>query len=137
MIIDCKLPWYYCHTFENKSSLPPNPPPEGLVVGGFEAAGVTGAALFHPPKSSSAAIVGGSLKLFPPSKFDVVVVELPQNEKSLVVGIAGDLLSVFGFVLVAGSGLAQALFEPQGSSLGNPENVLELAGAGGADLAAG
>lgn len=137
IIIDCILLWYYSHTFENKSSLAPKPPPEGLVAGGLEAAGVTGAALFHPPKSSSAAIFGGSLKLFPPPKFDVVA-ELPQDEKSLViVATAGDLLSGFVFVLAAGSGLAQALFEPQGSSLAKPEKVLELAGASEADLAAG
>lgn len=100
------------------------------------AAGVTGAALLQPPKSSSAAILGGSFELDPRPKFDIVV-ELPQDEKSLVVEIARDLISVFGLGAVEGSGVAQALSEPQGSSLENPENALELAGARGADLAAG
>ena len=105
-------------------------------MGGLAAAGVSGAALFQPPKSSSAVILGGSLKLLPLARFDVVV-ESPQDEKSFVVVMAGDLLSVFGLVTAEGSGAAQALLEPQGSSLEKPENALELAGATGADFAAG
>lgn len=130
---------HYSHTFENKSSLAPKPPPDGFVddcAGGLAAAGVTGAALFHPPKSSSAVIFGGSLKLLPPAAFDVLI-ELPQDEKSFVVVMAGDLLSVFGLEVVDGSEVAQALLEPQGSSLEKPKNALELTGATGADLAAG
>lgn len=132
----------HSHTFENRSSLAPNPPPEGLLVdctGGLEAAGVSGAALLHPPKSpksSSTATFGAALELLPPPAFDAPV-ELPHEEKSLVVDMAGDLLSVFGFTVVEGSGLAQALLEPQGSSLENPENALELTGASGADLGVG
>lgn len=55
----------YSQTFENKSSLPaPNPPcfpPCCCPVErfGFGVVAATGAALAHPPKSSSAAIFGG------------------------------------------------------------------------------
>lgn len=102
------------------------------------AAGVSGAALFHPPKSSSAAILGVSLKLLLAPKLELVVIGgFPHDEKSLVVVIAGDLDSIFGFDIDAGSGVAQASFEPHGSSLESPKKALELAGATGADLAAG
>ncbi len=131
---------YHSHTLEKRSSLPPKPP-GGFVdacIGGLVAAGVSGAALLQPPKSSSAAILGVSLKLLLAPKFDfVVVVEFPQDEKSLVVVIAGDLVSALGFDAVEGSGVAQALSEPQGSSLENPEKAFVLTGATGADLAAG
>lgn len=130
---------YESHTFEYKSSLAPKPPPVGFAdgcCGGLEAAGVSGAALFHPPKSSSAAIFGSSLILVPPAGFDMFI-ELPHDEKSFVVVMAGDLLSVFGFELADDSGVAQALFEPHGSSFANPENALELTGATGADFVAG
>ena len=52
---------FYCHTLENRSSLPLSPPPvlvdtvEGLSAG-FE---TEGAALLQPPKSSSALTFGG------------------------------------------------------------------------------
>lgn len=130
---------YHSHTLENRSSLAPKPPAEGLVedcAGGLAAAGVTGAALLQLPKSSSAAIFGGALEMPPPPMFDEFV-EPPQDEKSLVVVIAGDLVSVFGFEVVDGSGVAHALLEPQGSSLEKPENELELTAATGADLGAG
>lgn len=133
---------HYSHTFEKRSSLAANPPPDGLLVdcaAGLVAAGVSGAALFQPPKSpksSSAATFGGALELLPPLGFDAPI-ELPQDEKSLVVVIAGGLVSVLGFAAVDGSGVAQALLEPQGSSFENPEKAFELTGASGADLEAG
>jgi hypothetical protein len=52
----------YSQTFENKSSLPPNPPAgfdvvfDCVVV--FVCAGAVGAALLQPPKSSSCATCG-------------------------------------------------------------------------------
>lgn len=67
----------------------------------------------------------------------VVIGGAPQDEKSFVVVIVGDPVSIFGFEAGAGSGVAQASFEPHGSSLEKPENALELTGATGADLAAG
>lgn len=50
----------YSQTFENRSSLAANPPAgfEAVVV--VPAPGVTGAALLHPPKSSSADTFGGA-----------------------------------------------------------------------------
>ena len=60
----------YSHTFENRSSPPPKPPAgllccddafdDMFLAGAVGTAGVTGAALFQPPKSSSAAIFGGA-----------------------------------------------------------------------------
>jgi hypothetical protein len=47
----------YSQTFENKSSLPPNPP-AGFVVVLCVVVVVVGAALLHPPKSSSCATCG-------------------------------------------------------------------------------
>lgn len=47
----------YSHTFENKSSLPPNPPAgfavDDVVLEVDVCAGAEGAALLQPPKSSS------------------------------------------------------------------------------------
>lgn len=129
----------HSHTFENKSSLAPKPPPEDLLVDcrvGLDAAGVSGAALFQPPKSSSAAIFGVCLEVLPPPGFEELI-GLPHDEKSLVVVMAADLTSILGFEVAEGSGVAQALSEPQGSSLENPENVLELTAATGADFGAG
>lgn len=51
--------------------------------------------------------------------------------------MAEDLISELGLAAVEGSGVAQALLEPQGSSLENPENALELTGASGADFGVG
>jgi hypothetical protein len=48
----------HCHTFENRSSLAPNPA-AGLPGVTF-AAGGAGAAVLHPPKSSSAATFGAA-----------------------------------------------------------------------------
>lgn len=78
------------------------------------------------------------MKLLLTPKLELVVIGgFPHEEKSLVVVIAGDLDSIFGFDTDAGSGVAQASFEPHGSSLERPEKALELVGATGADLAAG
>jgi hypothetical protein len=52
-----KIIFIYFQTFENRSSLPPNPPFEGLLP----VMVVVGAALAQPPKSSSAATVGAAV----------------------------------------------------------------------------
>ena len=49
------VPITHSQTFENKSSFVANP-----VAGLVPAAGVAGAALLHPPKSSSALTLGGA-----------------------------------------------------------------------------
>ena len=90
----------YSQTFENKSSLPPNPlpPPAGLLCcdgGGLAAAGAAGAALLQPPKSSSGATLGAACEVLPNVfvKVDGWVFEEaevpPHAEKSVDMGIEG------------------------------------------------
>lgn len=96
---------YYSQTLENRSSPPPNPPPAGFdedaaACGGLEAAGETGAALLHPPKSSSGVTLGGAFGVLPdPTPNEdcpVVVSEPPQAEKSLARGIGGAFVTGAG-----------------------------------------
>ena len=91
-------------------------------------AGVTGAALLQPPKSSSGATFGTGCELLPKPlpNVDDWVLELaavpPQAEKSVDIGIdefrAAEAGLAFGAVVVAeGSGVAHASLEPQASLL--------------------
>ena len=96
----------HSQTFENKSSLPENPPlllADLLCCGsGLLAAGVGGAALLQPPKSSSCATVGVGCEALPKpllKAFDCVfvgAVEPPQAEKSFDMGIEGALAGAAG-----------------------------------------
>ena len=92
------------------------------------AAGVTGAALLQPPKSSSGATFGVGCEVLPkplPNADDWVFKAagvLPQAEKSVDIGIDGFRAEVlglgFGAIVVAeGSGVAHASLEPQASLL--------------------
>lgn len=91
-------------------------------------AGVTGAALLQPPKSSSGATFGTGCEVLPKPlpNVDDWVLELagvpPQAEKSVDIGIDGfraaEVGLGFGAVVVAeGSGVAHASLEPQASLL--------------------
>lgn len=115
----------YSHTFENRSSLPPNPPAGFLVCVDVFAPGVTGTALLHPPKSSSSLIFGGLLAaklLTLPRPLFVLVAELPQPKSVFVADVVGgDLTTV-----ESGSGVVHTSLDPQGSI---PVR-LESAGAG-------
>ena len=103
-------------------------------------AGVTGAALLQPPKSSSGATFGTGCEVLPKPlpNVDDWVLDLagvpPQAEKSVDIGIDGFRAagagSGFGAVVVAeGSGVAHASLEPQASLLFEKlENVLVGAG---------
>ena len=131
----------YSQTFEKRSSLvPPNcPPPAGLLCtgGGLLAAGLTGAALLHPPNSSSGATFGVGFEALPNSlpNADGWVFEaagvLPQAEKSVDTGMDGFRGAGLGFgalVVAEGSGVAHASLEPHGSSLFEKlENALVVA----------
>ena len=126
----------HSHTFENKSSLPPNPDPPAPPVplaglaGAIVADGVivaTGAVeLLQPPKSSSALTFGGldvpnpPLAPSPPLLFAL----LPPHPNSLA------LVDAVVAVCVVASGLAAVAsdefhtsFEPQASELAQPEPV--------------
>lgn len=99
-----------------------------------EAAGA--GALLQPPKSSSWLTVGlleevPSLLPQPPksSSFDTLVMAGALYD--VVVGGAGDLYEVVGGAGAAGSGLLQALFEPQASILSRPDMAGTGAGFGG------
>ena len=114
-------PLYHSQTFENRSSLPPNPPP------GFDpevafAGGDTGAALFHPPKSSSAVTLGAAgapNPLFPLPRPGVDDEAPPQPPKSFALGNgrAGGLADAVLEVTGEGSGFAHASFEPHASAV--------------------
>lgn len=119
---------FYSHTLEKRSSDPPNPP-AGLVelfeveVGPEE----TGAALVHPPKSSSAATVGAGLD---------AALDIPQPPPiSLAVSVSGSFIidapEAAGGEETgagAGSGVFHAL-PPQGSIM--PAAATVAAGACG------
>ena len=136
----------HSQTFENRSSLvlPSPPPPAGLFCtrGGLLAAGVAGAALLQPPKSSSGATFGVDCEVLPKpppnAVFEAAGVP-PQAEKSVDIGIEGFRTGAAGFgigavVVVEGSGVAHASLEPQASLLFEKlEN--ELVAAGCADAA--
>ena len=102
------------------------------------AAGLTGAALLQPPKSSSGATFAVGFETLPNSlpNADDWVFEaagvLPQAEKSVDIGMdgfGGGAGLGFGALVVAeGSGVAHASLEPQGSSLFEKlENALLVA----------
>lgn len=95
---------------ENRSSFPPNPPP-GLPVPRLEA----GAALVHPPKSSSATTVGVDLAF--------VIGGAPQPLPiSLAVIVSGTFMVVdWALEAETGSGVLQASL-PHASKLA--ENML-------------
>ena len=154
----------YSQTFENRSSLgfalavgfaagDAGSPHGAAEIGAVKlgTAGVTGAAAFHPPKSSSTAILGGEgfagenedeLKPPPPGGDCMLLKpppapipalgngEFPQPKSPPVVDeTEGDLtldcvLGVGG----AGSEAAHALLDPHGSMVGT-ENVLFVGGA--------
>ena len=105
------------------------------------AAGVTGAALLQPPKSSSGATFGVACEVLPKplpnAVFEVVGVP-PQAEKSVDIGIEGFWVGAAGLgfgavVVVEGSGVAHASLEPQASLLFEKlENALAPAGCAGA-----
>lgn len=98
------------------------------------AAGVTGAALLQPPKSSSAATLGVGWDVLPKPlpnaddwAFEAADVP-PQAEKSVDIGIDGFRAAAAGFgfgavVVVEGSGVAHASLEPQASLLEKLENA--------------
>lgn len=103
------------------------------------AAGITGAALLHPPKSSSGATFGVTWELLlkPLLEFDDWVFEgaevPPQAEKSLDMGIDDACTDATGFALGAdvvfvGSGVAQASLEPHASIFEKPDDWLTVAG---------
>jgi hypothetical protein len=115
----------YSQTFEKRSSLAANPP------GFFETVlepGVTGAALFHPPKSSSTLTFGGAetAGLNPPRPPGTVlwfVSEPPDpHPKSLALACTGGGCLVTGEVTLAGplEEELHASFEPQASVLFQP-----------------
>lgn len=146
ILLHC-IPTSHSQTFENKSSLLPlKPPPaagllctEALLAGGLLTAGVTGAALLHPPKSSSGATFGVDCEVPPKplSNADDLVFEAagvpPQAEKSVDIGIDGFRGTAAGLglgavVVVDGSGVAHASLEPQASLFEKLEKALVAAG---------
>ena len=100
-------------------------------------AGLTGAALLQPPKSSSGATFGVGCEVLPDAVFEAALVP-PQAEKSVDIGIEGFRTRAagwgFGAVVVAeGSGVAHASLEPQASLLlVKLDNVLVAAGCANA-----
>ena len=130
---------HYSQTFENKSSLPPNPVVGFAVCEGGFAAGIAGAALVQPPKSSSGATFGGPCKLSPSpplSPNPLSLDGLPPHPKSFAAAeTAGGGFVVFGFgAMAVGSGVAHASFEPHASTLENPDKDGALVWVGGADF---
>ena len=111
------------------------------------AAGVSGAAVFHPPKSSSAVIFGGEIDwlLKPPAtggdcmlkpplpilpRSALAVGELPQPKSPVVAeDTEGDLTERACGVGAAGSLVAHASLDAHGSAVEIPENVLLVGGA--------
>ena len=132
---------------ENKSSLALKPL-AGFVVDDAVAAGLAvtvgiEAALVQPPKSSSSVIFGVARRPFPLAPLGPEAgldddEAPPHDEKSIVVAMDGAFPAglVVDVVLAAGSGVAQASLEPQGSALERLTNAfawvaLEAAGFGG------
>lgn len=89
---------------------------------------MAGTALFHPPKSSSAAILGADEASNPelPLK-PLLAAELPLQPKSLFGAddADGDFTGCTFVAVVGGSGVAHS-FEPHGSLLAKPEKAVEL-----------
>jgi hypothetical protein len=122
-----------------------------MKLGILEVAGVSGAAVFQPPKSSSAAIlgiagfggendcmpkppppVGDCILNPPPPVFEAVftVGELPHPKLPIEAEESGgDLIDWVCGTGAAGSGVAHALLEPHGSAVGIFEKVLLVGGA--------
>jgi hypothetical protein len=127
-------PLPYSQTFENRSSPPENP------AAGFgwtvPAPGVTGAALLHPPKSSSAVTFGGAalavLNPPPPGTILWFANEVPPDPhpKSPELACAGAGLLITGLVFAA----PQASFDPH-ASLAHP--LIVAAGGAGWDFGGG
>ena len=121
----------YPQTFEKRSSLASNPPALGLLIlgcceAGFGPCGDIGAALLHPPKSSSAVIFGGACEAKPPFEAELC----PQTESFDGADIGWGLGSGAFAMVEGGSGAAHASFEPHASVSPNPAN--ESSGIGGA-----
>lgn len=124
----------HSHTFENKSSDPPKPPPTGLDGGADREAVAVGAGagadgwLSHPPKSSSAVTRGAVVAAG-------VAPEAQPPKSSDIAGIAGVDFAGGGAGADTGAGAgafldAQTSLEPHGSS--SPEGgATGLEGAGG------
>ena len=161
-------PTHYSQTFDHRSSLAfalaagfwargaagaAGSPHGAAEIGAVKlgTAGVSGAAVFHPPKSSSAAILGGEgfgaekeevpnpplpdgdwmlLKPPPAPNPALAAGEFPHPKSPLVVDETdGDLALVCGFGIGGvGSEVAHASFAPHGSAVGT-ENVLFVGGA--------
>jgi hypothetical protein len=123
----------YSHTLEKRSSLVAKPP--AGFARGAAAAGVTGAALLQPPKSSSALTLGGPwlFGLNPPPPpgtilwFASDVPPEPHPKSPLLVCIGAGLLSG-GLVFAE----LHASFDPQASLLFHPLKTVGLAFGGGA-----
>lgn len=139
------LRFFYCQTFENRSSLPPNP------VAGLDPLGAAGVVvlLIQPPNSSSAATFGAGAK--PPEALgtigwlakeppvvEVVVVLLP-HPKSLEGGIevTGAGLGGSGAAGLGGSGAEAHSLEPHTPASDQALDVaIEASGFGVVEVAA-
>lgn len=127
----------HSHTFENKSSLPPNPldplPPPPIPVGGP-------VLLVHPPNSSSAATLGcATIPPDAPGTIEVLANDPPMLAPLLPQpkSLAGGGLMAAGLLAGAGSGAAQALPPHTSAPESAPALPMEasglvvVAGAGG------
>ena len=136
----------YSHTFENRSSDPPKPPP---LPAGFAAAAdpvpnpvvagagvAAGSALPHPPKSSSAAIVVSAGRVPPLAAGAETGAPHPSSARPLdLVAAAGDLAgSIEGGAAATGSALVHTSGEPHGSEAPSGEK-LDVAGFAGLETA--
>jgi hypothetical protein len=128
----------YSHTFENRSSDPPNPLPAGFAAADpvpnpvVASAGVAaGSALPHPPKSSSAAIVVSAGRVPPLAAGAEIGAPHPSSTRPLLVAAAGDLAgSIEGGAAATGSALVHTSGEPHGSEAPSGEK-LDVAGFAG------
>jgi hypothetical protein len=125
-----KIRFIYFQTFENRSSLPPNPPFEGLLLPMLV---MVGAALAQPPKSSSAATVGAAVSATAGVGAGLDTIgDAPQPAPmSLEVKVSGIFMvlddegaGAAGGVGV-GSGLLQAL-PPHGSMLADENRLVKF-----------
>lgn len=100
---------------------------------------MAGAALLQPPKSSSALIFGALVASNPPLAKPLSAEVLLPHPKSVVAAdaVGGDLMADALGTAGAGSGVAHASLEPQGSAFEKPERpaifpwvMLTIVGAG-------
>jgi hypothetical protein len=131
---------FHPQTFENRSSLAPNPAAGLLCVLLDDAAGAGAGALLHPPKSSSALTFGGSaepdeLKVPPPPGTMLWLareVPLEPHPKLPDAGCGG----AADVVVLGLFAELHASFDPQASSLPQPPPIAGIgagtAGFGGA-----